>query len=116
VFVKPDVYANPETIDFGELPLGLLAREPSRLAQRTETIIVRRRQGPFSIEEITCDVAGLAIVRDPAEGTSEAFRIDVSPEPRSLSPGKTLTGTITIRTNDSRFPELRVPVSAVPKP
>jgi hypothetical protein len=111
VLVKTDVYANPEAIEFGDLPLGALSRDPARQGMLTETVIVRRRQGPFSIRNVTCDVAGLAIARDPETGTSEAFRIDVRPDVSRLAPGASLNGTLTILTSDPRFPEIRVPVS-----
>ena len=110
VLVKPDVFANPETIDFGNVSIGA-ARQPTATAMLTQTVIVRRRQGPFELTGISTDVRGLALSRDPAEGKSEAFRVDLRLDASKLTAGETLTGTLTIRTDDERFPEIRVPIT-----
>ena len=47
VLVKPDVFANPETIDFGNVSIRA-ARQLTAKAMLTQTVIVRRRQGPLS--------------------------------------------------------------------
>jgi hypothetical protein len=110
VLVKADVYANPEDVDFGQIALAQVSRQPSMQPLLTETFIVRRRQGPFAITKVASDVPWLKIARDPAAGRSEAFRFDVSLDFARLVPETKLDGTITISTDDPRFPEIKVPV------
>ena len=113
VLVKADVYVNPEDVDFGQIALAEASRQPSMQPLLTQTFIVRRRQGPFAITKVGSDVPWLKVAQDPAEGVSEAFRFDVSLDFPRLAAGTKLEGTITISTNDPRFPEIQVPVRGV---
>jgi hypothetical protein len=110
VLVKPDLYANPETVDFGRVALKELADNPSVLDLLTQSVIVRKRAGNFSITNVTSDIPFVTIRRSPeGEGSSEAFRIDVALMKERLQPGP-ISGTIRILTDDKRFPELIVSV------
>ena len=110
VLVKPDVYANPETVDFGRVSMTELANNPSVLDLVTQSFIVRKRAGSFSIVSVTSDVPFVTTRRSPpGKGSSEAFRIDVSLAKDRLRPGP-ISGSIRIRTDDEQFRELIVPV------
>ena len=110
VLVKPDVYANPETVDFGRVALTELAHNSSVLDLLTQSFIVRKRAGPFSIVSVTSDIPFVTIRRSPeGETGSAAFRIDVALMKDRLQPGP-ISGSIRILTGDKEFPELIVAV------
>jgi hypothetical protein len=76
-----------------------------------------RRCGPFSSEsagfqgqEITSDLDALDLRKDPPEGDSSTYRIDVALNPQKIKPGK-LAGYIEIDTDDKDFPKIKVPVA-----
>jgi hypothetical protein len=74
----------------------------------TQTFLVKRRQGPFSITDYSTDVQGVVITVSP--GRADAIhQFDISLAPEKLSLGA-LNGRIVIKTSDPRFPELVVPV------
>ena len=58
------------------------------------------------ISSITSDLDALAIRRDPQEGTSDSFQVDVKLAPAMLHPGE-----LHVHTSDPAFPEFVVPVS-----
>ena len=107
VFVKADVYANPETVDFGDVSLAAVRQRPTLLALHTQKFLLRRRQGPFEIRSATTDVPGLVIHVSP--GAQAAHEVTVSLAPDKLAP-RVLGGSIRLATSDARFPEIVVPV------
>jgi hypothetical protein len=108
VFVKADVYANPEEVDFGEIDLAALKRNPGRLPLLTQTFLVKRRQGPFTVRAYSTDVPGLAITTSPGRADAiHQFTISVSLDKLTAGP---LEGRINIRTSDPQFPEIEIPV------
>ena len=107
VLVKPDLYANPETVDFGRVALKELADNPSVLELLTQSVIVRKRAGNFSITNVTSDIPFVTIRRSPEGEGSEVFRIDVALMKDRLRPGS-ISGSLRIRTDDKQFPELIV--------
>jgi hypothetical protein len=108
VLVKPDLYANPETVDFGRVALKELADNPSVLDLLTQSVFVRKRAGNFSITNVTSDIPFVTIRRSPeGEGSSEVFRIDVALMKDRLRPGS-ISGRLKILTDDKQFPELIV--------
>lgn len=110
VIVKPDVYANPETLDFGRVALKELAHNSSVLELLTQSFIVRKRAGTFSITAVTSDLPFVTIRRSPeGDGSGDAFRIDVALMKDRLQPGP-ISGSIRILTDDKQFPELIVSV------
>jgi len=111
VLVKTDVYVNPERVDFDEVNLEQLRRDPSLADLVSVTLMVKKRAGTFTINSITSDLDALTIRRDPQQGASGSFQVDAKLEPAMLHPGE-LHGTIRIHTSDPAFPEFVVPVSA----
>ena len=109
VFVKADVYANPGEIDFGDVPLDRLRRQPGAARFMDQPVIVTKRQGTFRLRGIRSDVAVLDLRATPARGASGTFRIDAGLRPDGLQAGP-LDGTIWIDTDDPEFPRLAVRV------
>ncbi len=108
LWVKPDLYANPEAIDFGNVrieELGHTGVDPLL----TQTFFVKRRGGSFEITSIDCDSGAVLIERSP-KGSSDSFQIDVRLNHEALSPGN-ITGRIRVTTTDSRYPEIVIPLT-----
>ena len=108
VLVKTELYVFPDTVDFGAASLADLARTPSIIESIRQTVLVKKRQGDFEIKSVTSDLPFFLISQEPA-GRSGTFRIDVSLDRDKLRPGK-MQGSLRIRTDDTEFPELVVPV------
>ena len=108
VLVKPDLYASPEVIDFGQLDLEQLRRAPALRDAVTQVLGITRRQGAFAITSVETDIQGLDITLSPI-GPAETFRMDVSLVADRLERG-TINGAIRLRTNDPIFPQVVVPV------
>lgn len=112
LLVRTDVYAQPDALDFGTLSLAEL-RRPNATVQSAMPVLVKG-SGKFRITRIASDSAALAISQSPS-GTSDTFELSVKLQAKALQPGK-LSGTIRVSTDDPRFPELRIPVSADVQP
>ena len=109
VFVKPDVYANPDEIDFGEVPVIRIREQPAAMRFLEQLVIVKRREGTFRLRGIRSDVAALDLRATPASAESGTFRIDAGLRLDALRPGS-LEGTISIDTDDPAFPHLTIRV------
>lgn len=109
VLIKNDLYASPETIDFGQISLQQLMKEPKLLPLLTQTFLVKKRQGEFAITSISTDVAALQLTKSP-DSQSGAFRVDVQLAKEHLRQGS-LKGSIVVETTDPQFPKLTVPVT-----
>jgi hypothetical protein len=110
VLVKTELYANPEKVDFGKVALAQLGAGASMLDLLTQSFIVRKRAGRFSITGLTSDLPFLSLRRLPDAGEAEGFRIDVALSKDGLRPGP-ISGSITLLTDDKQFPRLVIPVS-----
>lgn len=108
VLVKTDVYVNPETVEFGQISLNTLVKNPSLMDLLTQTFFVKKRQGKFEIKSVTSSLPFLWVAMTPGS-PSETFRIDVGLIREQLRVGK-ISGNINIRTTDPRFPIFEVPV------
>ena len=109
LFVKPDLYAMPDSVDFGEISLEQIRRSGAILDLLKQAIIVTSRRDQFSILSIVCDVPAVRVRQTPLSGASRTFRIDVSLDPDRLERGP-LRGSIVVKTSDAELPELRIPV------
>jgi hypothetical protein len=113
IIVKPELSISPEAVDFGRVSLKELATNPSAMNLLRQTLIVRKRAGKFSIASLSSDVPGVTALKSPdGHISSDAFRIDVVLVKDRLQAGH-IDGSIRIRTNDVRVPELVVPVRGV---
>ena len=111
LWVKPDLYANPESVDFGTVAVGDPSNPPIAAAAPSQTLMLKRRTGTFQIESISSDSPLLVATRSPASGASDSFLIDARLRPELLWPGATLSANLRIRTSDPEFPEVVVPVT-----
>ena len=110
VLVKADLYASPSEIDFGEVPLARVLRQPAAVRFLEQIVLVTKREGKFRLRGVRSDVAGLSFRTTPASGESSTFRIDVGLRPEAVRPAS-LDGMISIETNDPTFPQLTIRVS-----
>ena len=108
LWVKPDLYANPENIDFGTLRVEEVQRSDAT-ASRTQTFFLKRRGDAFRITAIVCDSNAVDVTQSPA-GPSNSFQIDVRLRHEVLRRGS-LDGKIRVMTTDPRFPEVVIPLS-----
>jgi hypothetical protein len=103
LWVKPDVYANPENIDFGTL------RVEDVQHSSVATVFLKGRGAAFNITAIVCDSSALDVTQSPV-GSSNSFQIEVRLRPEALRRGS-LDGKIRVMTTDPRFPEVVIPYS-----
>ena len=107
IFVKADMYANPELVDFGTVELASVRRNPALLPLLSQKVLVKRRQGPFEIRAPSIDVPGLVV--KTSTGKEDTHEVNVSLTPDKLVAGP-MTGHVRLVTTDGRFPEIRIPV------
>ena len=108
ILVKTELYVFPDSVDFCIVNLEDLARTPSLIESIKQPVLVKKRQGNFEIKSVTSDLPFFTISQDPAD-RSGTFRIDVGLDRDKLRPGE-IQGSLRIRTDDTEFPELLVPV------
>jgi hypothetical protein len=106
-FVKSRMYASPDVIDFGDVPLDKV-RAGLGAAWGTQSLTLRTRTGDFAITAISSDIPALRIVRSPG-GVSSTFGLVVTLDPVRLQPGS-LEGVIRVDTSDKAFPSIVIPV------
>jgi hypothetical protein len=109
LLVKPDLYAAPDAVDFGEISLEEIRRSVGVLDLLNQSILATSRRDQFSILSIVCDVPAVRVRQTPSSGLSRTFRIDVSLNQERLERGP-LRGSIIVRTSDPDLPELRIPI------
>jgi hypothetical protein len=110
LFVKSNIYANPDVVDFGSVSADRLHDNQVIGEGLTQTFLVKKRHGVFAITKITSDLGALDFRKDPPEGDSSTYRIDVALNPQKIKAGK-LAGYIEIDTDDKDFPRIKVPVT-----
>ena len=106
LFVKGDVYANPDDLDFGDVGVPAKPR-PGDDALVPQTFFVKKRSGVFRILRVRSDLP-LRFRVDPDGRPGGSFQIEagVRPDARRGS----LDGTITIETDNPQFPRLTLGV------
>ena len=109
LFVKADLYANPDEVDFGDVPLDRIRRDPGALPLFGQTLFVKKRKETFRVLALRCDVAALDVRATPSAVSSDSFQIDVSLRPDLLHAGS-LEGTIRVDTDDPKFPHIAIRV------
>jgi hypothetical protein len=110
VFVKPDLYANPEAIDFGSVSAEELRKNPATRDLLTQTFLVKKRKGKFEIKKVASDLEVLEVRKDPPGGKNSTYRVDIALNPQKIKAGK-LAGSIEIETDDKDFPRITIPVA-----
>jgi hypothetical protein len=109
LLVKADLYADPSDVDFGEIPLQRVRKDPRVLPLLAQTVIVKRRRSDFRLLSLHSDVPSLNLAATPPSGASDSFQVAVGLRPDALRPGS-LDGTITIETDDPKFPRFSIRV------
>lgn len=107
--VKASVHVAPDMVDFGELSLADLKRQPGKLELTQQTLIVRNREGAMQITGLASDLAILHLQQTP-QSAAQAFRVDVSLDPAQLRPGP-LNGVIELHTDNPEMAHLSIPVT-----
>ena len=107
VFVKADLYANPDDLDFGEVSISRLEGQAGIASLVQQYFLVRKREGKFELRSVRSSVPAFQPRVTPSSGGREAFRVDVGFKPSGLEPGS-LDGAITLETDDPKFPRLVV--------
>ena len=110
VWVKPDLYANPDVVDFGSIPREAAQRAGAADAMLTQVAVLRRRSGAFEIKSIVSD-SPLVVVTQTPSGPSESFTLQMKLRPEALFAGTRIDGKIRVKTSDRRFPEIDLPMS-----
>lgn len=110
LFVKPDLYATPDAVDFGGFSLEQVRRAASD--SLNQTVLVTSRRDQFSILSIACDLPSVTVRQAPPSGPSRTFQIEVLLNKGRLERGP-LRGTVIVKTTDPELPELRIPVQGV---
>jgi hypothetical protein len=108
VFVKPDLYASPEVVDFGQVNVEQLRQVPALRDALTQVVGIRRRQGTFAITSVSSNILGLDVRVSPSR-PAETFRMDIKLIPEQVKQG-VVSGVIRLGTTDPMFPEIAVPV------
>jgi len=106
VLVKGDVYANPDDLDFGDVSVSETTRSGDD-ALVPQTFFVKKRAGVFRILRVRSDLP-LRFRVDPEGRPGGSFQIEAGLRPDA--PRGSLDGTITIETDDARFPRLTLGV------
>jgi len=108
LLVRTDLYASPDVVELGDIPLDRSAQTPGVLDMLGQTILVKKRAGQFRIASVRTDVPALLLTKAPL-GSSATFRIEVALSLERLARG-TLSGSIWIATDDPKIPEIVIPV------
>src|SRR5262249_54333214 len=109
LFVKQELYAFPEDLDFGALRLSELNQNPKLMGLLTQTTVVTSRSRALEIVSVDSDLPFLRIAYDVPEGLHQKCRITVDLVRGVLKAGR-IQGTIVIRTSDPARPVLEIPV------
>lgn len=115
VWIKPDLYANPDAVDFGTIPREAAQRPGAVDAMLTQTAVLRRRAGAFEIRSIVSDSPLVTVTQTPS-GPSESFTLQMKLRPEALFAGTKIEGKVRVKTSDRQFPEIDLPISGVVTP
>jgi Protein of unknown function (DUF1573) len=109
LFVKPELYAFPEDIDFGAVRLSELEQNPKLMQLLTQTTVVTSRTRGLEIVSVDSDLPFLRLAYEVPEGLQQKSRITVDLVREDLKKGR-IQGGILIRTSDPLHPLLEIPV------
>jgi hypothetical protein len=98
LFVKSDIYANPDVVGIGSLSADRMNKNPAIREELTQTFLVKKRHGVFAITKIASDLNAPDIRKDPPEGDSSTYRIDVALNPQKIKAGKLAGDAIPVTT------------------
>ena len=107
-YLRNRVYVFPDSVDLGSIDLARATSEPGLLGRLAQTLMVYQTDGTDFRARLDTDVRGLALQAERGP-RGDRYQITVQWTAEDLRAGE-VSGSICIRTNDSEFPELRVPV------
>ena len=98
LFVKEDVYINPESVDFGQI---------TAKAWSPETFLLKAHRGSVKVLSVTSDLPFLKVTTPSTDAAAtHEFRVEIEGNP-ARGP---FAGSISIRTDDPAFPEIKAGV------
>ena len=98
VFIKDDVYINPESVDFGQIAAESLS---------PETFLLNSRRHPLKVLSVTSNLPFLRVTGYGTDAaTTHQFTVEIEGEP-AAGP---FSGTIHIATDDPLFPKVDAPI------
>jgi hypothetical protein len=115
VWVKPDLSANPDVVDFGTISRDAALRRGAADAMLTQTAVLRHRAGAFEIKSIVSD-SPLVVVTQSPSGPSDSFTLEMKLRPEALFAGSKIEGKVRVRTSDRQYPEIDLPISGTVTP
>lgn len=111
ILVQRDLQARPEAVDFKVIDLSILEGDPSLIDNLFENVTLAKREGEFAITGIRTNVPFLRVSADPPAGRSSSFRLEVQVVRDKLAVGP-IWGEVVVTTDDEKFPEIVIPVTA----
>jgi hypothetical protein len=108
ILVKPDVFIDPEAVDFGTLSRAHIRANRSVLDFIRQTLVISRREGRMRVTLVAADVPFLVVDTSP-KGAAEAIMLEVGIDPDKMETGP-ISGFIRVGTDDPDHPVLDVPV------
>src|SRR2546426_6743229 len=83
LLVRADLYASPDVVDFGDIPLDRAAQAPGVFDLLRQTILVKKRAGEFRIASVRTDVPALLLTKMPSGPSARSEERRVGKECRS---------------------------------
>lgn len=109
IWIKPDLYANPETVDFGTVALPASASAADQAP--VQSVVLRRRSGAFEIKSIRSDIPQVQVTSSP-KGPSGSFTLAMRLRADTSARSSTIDGQVHVATSDPAYPEIVIPVTA----
>jgi hypothetical protein len=111
ILVKPDVFIDPESVDFGSLSRAHIRANPGVLDFIRQTLVISRREGRMQFTSVAADLPFLIVDANP-EGAAETIMLEVGIDPDRMETGP-FRGSIRIGTDDPEYPVLEIPVTGL---
>lgn len=108
ILVKPDVFINPEMVDFGRLSVSQMQRNAGLTDFIQQTVVISRREGRMNAESVSSDLPYLK-TQISSERGSAYIVLEAGIDPEKLVTGP-ISGSIKIKTDNPKHPELIIPV------
>lgn len=111
ILVKPDVFIDPGSVDFGTLSRSHIRSNRSVLDFIRQTLVISRREGRMLFTSVAADLPFLVVDTSPA-GAAETIMLEVGIDPDEMETGP-IRGSIRIATDDPEHPVLEIPVTGM---
>lgn len=108
LLVRDRVYSLPDRVDFGAIRLSKLTHNPSLVPFLAQTLMVYQQNGTNFDVRAQSSLDCLTIASEPSKSGDHA-ELTVQVLAQRLKRGE-LNGTITVRSNDRKFPVLKIPI------